>query len=495
MSYNFCDEYGRPYILIREQDTRKRGEEKDILGDNVKAFTEIVDCLSTSVGPFGADKAIVGQDGEVLITNDGATILKEMDLEGTPMGKLITQLSTSQDDEIGDGTTSVVLIAAALLEEAATLASKGMHPLKIIRGYEEALDVALVHIEKKTRVYTPGEIRAAMESVARSTLSSKIVSRDISHYIDIAIQAVELVEDSRGEANLELIKIEGETKAGQTELIRGVYLSKEFSHFQMPKHIPDARIAILACPFEPPKIKIKHDLNIQSVEEFNELSQYEKKVFAEMIESIKASKANVVFCQWGFDDEANSLLMQAGISAVRWVGAQELEMLSIHTGAEIISRFEDLSPKSIGRASVTEHNNSIRIQNPEAFKTATIIIRGGTQTIIEETKRSIRDVLCAIRNIRKDPKAVQGAGKIDIECSQAILSQLPGTIAQSYAKALLKLPMALAKNQGNDPIESLSGSLTEEPVWEGAHSKKHQLTVATQTAKSIIRIDEVFNSA
>lgn len=491
MSYNFCDEYGRPYVLIREQEIRKRTEEKNVLIENINSFCGIVDMLSTSLGPFGADKAIVSPDGEVIITNDGATILKEMDIEGSPMGRLITQLSTAQDDEIGDGTTSVVVIAASLLKEAKKLALKGMHPLKIIRGFEEALKIALSVIEENSLTPTPEEIKGTMEKVGMSTLSSKVVSREIENYIRIAVEAVESVKDARGEANLELIKIEGENRIGESELIKGVYVSKEFSHFQMKKRIEGAQIAILACPFEPPKVKVKHDLNITSVEEFQELAEYEKRVFSDMIESIRRSGANVVLCQWGFDDEANSLLMQAGISAIRWVGAQELEMAAIHTGAQILSRFEDLSEESLGTGTVVEEQGSIRIMNSNKSSAVTILVRGGTSAIIEEKKRSIRDVLCAVRNVIRDPKIVKGAGAIDMLCAQAVAEGLPGSIGAGYSRALQELPMALARNMGEDPISKISEGIADD-VWEGAYSKKHQYILATQTAKSIIRIDGVF---
>ncbi|KAI5185730.1 T-complex protein 1 subunit epsilon [Nematocida homosporus] len=490
MTYNFCDEYGQPYVLIREQENRKKTEEKNVLSENVKSFCEIVDTLSTSVGPFGADKAIVSSDGEVIVTNDGSTILKEMDIECTPMGRLITQLSAAQDDEIGDGTTSVVIVAASLLKEAEALAERGMHPLKIIRGYEEALDIALRTIEENSRRLSRDELAEAMVEVAQSTLSSKVVSRDIDNYIRIAIEAVGAVEDSRGLANLELIKVEGETKTGPSELIRGIYIPKEFSHIQMPKKIVDAKIALLACPFEPPKIKIKHDLNVESVEEFQKLSAYEKKVFTDMVASIKQAGANVVLCQWGFDDEANSLLQQAGISAIRWVGAQELEMVAIHCGASIISRFEDLNAEALGTGSATEVGGSIRIENAQKGKAVTILVRGGTSAIIEETKRSIRDVLCAIRNVKKDPKIVEGAGKIDLLCAAAVEKEVPGSIGKAYSKALKALPMALARNMGEDPIEALSRGIADD-VWEGAYAKKHQYILAVQTAKSILRIDDV----
>ncbi|OAG29932.1 T-complex protein 1 subunit epsilon [Nematocida displodere] len=493
MSYNFCDEYGRPYVLIKEQESRKRIEEKNILAENVKAFCSIVDSISTSVGPFGADKAIVSADGEVIITNDGATMLKEMDLESTAMGRLITQLSTAQDSEIGDGTTSVVIIAAALLREAELLNTRGMHPLKIIRGYEEALEIALKTVDRKSKALTSAEMRQAMADVGRSTLSSKVISRSIEKYIDIAIEAVESVEDARGEINLEMIKVEGETKTGESEIIRGVYLPKEFSHFQMRKSIDNAQIALLACPFEPPKIKVKHDLNVHGVEEFEKLSQYEKALFTEMVETIKRSGATVVLCQWGFDDEANSLLLQAGISAVRWVGAQELEMVAVHCGAQIISRFEDLTAESLGTGSVKEKHGTIRVENPQKGKAVTILVRGGTQAIIEETKRSIQDVLCTVRNIKKDRKLVQGAGAIDLECANAIFEALPGSLGSAYGRALQELPMALARNMGEDPIARIAQVQSEE-VWEGAFSKKHQYILATQTAKSIIRIDDVIGT-
>lgn len=501
MAYNFCDEYGRPYVLIREQETRRNSEEKSVLEENTRAFLAISEELSTSFGPFGADKAILSPDGEVTVTNDGATIVKEMGAESTPIGRLVTQLSAAQDEEVGDGTTGVVILAGALLKEATALAKRGMHPLRIARGIELALDVALDSLQAASREITPTTLEQDMKAVAKSTLGSKIASRDLQKYVDMAISAVVSVEDERGEANMQLIRIEGETKNQHSEIVRGVYIPKEFSHFQMKKEIKKARIALLACPLEPPKLKIKHDLNVKGAEEYAKLAAYEQDVFRDMISALKKAEVSVVLCQWGFDDEANSLLLQHGISAVRWVGAQELEMAAVHCGASIVSQLEALDGSMLGIADVVEKSGAIRIESGSGLaKGSTLVLRAATQAAVEELKRSMHDALCVVRNVRKHKNVVAGAGIIDLICSRDVALKMPGSVGRAFSAALLALPMALARNAGKDPIEEVARSYSLEKengdqsvqVWESAFAKKHQYILAAQTVKSIIKIDDVF---
>merc|ERR1719235_1191371 len=292
------DEYGRPFIIIKEQGKKERVKGLDAQKKNILAARTVANTLRTSLGPKGMDKMLMSGDGEVTITNDGATILENMEVDNH-IGKLLVELSQSQDYEIGDGTTGVVVLAGALLQQAEGLLDRGIHPLRVAEGYEQAA------------------------KVATATLSSKIVTWHKREMAEICVKAVLAVADlERRDVNLDLIKIEGKTggRMEDTTLVDGLVLDKDISHPQMAKEIADAKIAILTCPFEPPKPKTKHKLDIASVEKYQALHAQEQQYFTDMVKLCKDSGATLVICQWGFDDEANHLLMSNDLPAVRWVG-------------------------------------------------------------------------------------------------------------------------------------------------------------------------------
>ena len=298
--------------------------------------------LKTSLGPKGMDKMLVSPDGEVIITNDGATILEKMEIHHQT-ARLLVELSASQDNEIGDGTTGVVVLAGAILEQAQKLLDKGIHPLKIADGFDNACDIAIKRLEQVTEeVDIKKNDFKYLRDCAKTALGSKVVSSCQDHYADLAVKSVLHVADiDRKDVNFDLIKICA--KAGgaieDSEFIEGIVLDKDFSHPQMAKEIKDAKVCILTCPFEPPKPKTKHGLEIKSAEDYEKMYAMEQKYFVDMVQKVKDSGANVVLCQWGFDDEANHLLMHNNLPAVRWVGGVEIELLAIATGARIIPRF------------------------------------------------------------------------------------------------------------------------------------------------------------
>lgn len=342
------DENGAPFIILRDQGQQKRLQGLDAHRSNIMAAKAVANILRSSLGPTGMDKMIVSPDQEITVTNDGATILEKMEVDHQ-IGKLMVELSKSQDDEIGDGTTGVTVLAGALLEEAEKLLEMGIHPIRISRGYEAAADIACAHLDEiaDTVPWTPDDTEKLL-STAYTTLGSKIINRFQGKMAKIAVDAVLAVADlDRRDVNFDLIKLEGKVGARleDTMLVRGIVLDKPMAHPQMPKTVKDAKIAILTCPFEPPKPKTKHKLEITNAEDYHKLHEQEQAYFVDQVKRCKDSGATLILCQWGFDDEANHLLLANDLPAVRWVGGVEIELIAIATGARIVPRFEELEEK------------------------------------------------------------------------------------------------------------------------------------------------------
>lgn len=309
---------------------------------NILAARSISKLLRTSLGPKGLDKMLVSPDGDVTVTNDGATILQQLQVDHQ-VAKLMVELSQSQDDEIGDGTTGVVVLAGALLEQAEGLLKKGIHPVRIAEGLEKAAAVAIQTLDTISDAIDIGKNEnEALVSTAMTTLSSKILQSHKRKMAGIAVQAVLKVADlERKDVNFERIRVEGKTGGSleDAELVNGIVIDKEISHPQMAKRIENAKMCILTCPFEPPKPKTKHKLDINSKEAYEELYNQEQQYFKDMVQKVKDSGANLVICQWGFDDEANHLLLQNDLPAVRWVGGVEIEHIALATGGRYVGLY------------------------------------------------------------------------------------------------------------------------------------------------------------
>lgn len=405
---------------MKDQQAKNRVKGVEATKSNILAARSISKLLRTSLGPKGMDKLLVSPDGDVTITNDGATIMGQMEIHHQ-VAKLMVELSSSQDDEIGDGTTGVVVMAGALLEQAEILLSKGIHPVRIASGFEAAAEVAIRHLEEiSDRVEFTKDNLAPLLTTAKTTLSSKILQPHKEEMAQIAVEAVINVADlERHDVNFDMIRLEGKTGGSlkDTQLVSGLVLDKEFSHPQMPTEVKDAKLCILTCPLEPPKPKTKHKLHISSVEAYEELYNQEQKYFRDMIQKIKDSGSNLVICQWGFDDEANHLLLQQDLPAVRWVGGVEIEHVAIATGGRIVARVEELGPDKLGTAGSVKQislgtNNSRRqerilvLEDCANQKAVTVLVRGGNQMIVEEAKRSLHDAMCVVRNLVKDNRVV-----------------------------------------------------------------------------------------
>jgi len=532
------DEYGRPFIILKEQQAKARVKGLEAQKSNILAARSISNILRTSLGPKGMDKMLVSQDGDVTITNDGATILDRMEVKHQ-VAKLLVELSASQDDEIGDGTTGVVVLAGALLEQAEKLLDKGIHPVRVAEGFERAADVAVEKLnEISDRIEFSAENTEPLVTTAKTTLNSKIINVSKQKMAEIAVNAVLDVADiERHDVNFDMIRMEG--KAGgsleDTELVNGIVIDKDISHPQMAKTIKDAKMCILTCPFEPPKPKTKHKLEISSAEAYEKLYEQEQEYFRDMVKKVKDCGANLVICQWGFDDEANHLLLQNDLPAVRWVGGVEIEHIAIATGGRIVPRFSELSEDKLGKAGVvrevsfgTTKERMLVIEDCANLKAVTVLVRGGNSMIVEEAKRSLHDAMCVVRNLIRDNRVVYGGGSAEIACSLAV-QEFADTVTgvdqyaiRGFADALEDIPLALAENSGHSPIEEVAAAkarqvkdkspviglgvdmdankdgyhscdMRETGVFETLIGKQQQISLATQVVKMILKIDDVIS--
>ncbi|KTW25742.1 T-complex protein 1 subunit epsilon [Pneumocystis carinii B80] len=527
------DEQGNPFIILKDQGKKKRLSGNEAIKSHILAAKTVANILKSSLGPRGLDKILISPDGDITITNDGATILSQMEVEHQ-IAKLMVELSKSQDEEIGDGTTGVVVLAGALLENAEELINKGIHPIKIADGYDQACKIAVEHLDSIADVVEfSKEDTTNLFRATKTSLSSKIVSKAHDKFSGIAVEAILSVADlDRKDVNFELIKIDGKVGGAleDTMLVKGVVIDKDMSHPQMPRCVSDAKIAILTCAFEPPKPKTKHKLDITCVEEFKKLQNYEREKFEEMVKKIKDTGANLVICQWGFDDEANHLLLQNHLPAVRWVGGPEIELIAVATNGRIVPRFEDLTAEKLGTAGLvrelsfgTTRDKMLVIEGCVNTRAVTIFIRGSNKMIIDEAKRAIRDALCVVRNLVKDNRVVYGGGSAEISCSIAVADaadKAPGIeqyAMRAFANALDVIPMALAENSGLSPIETLTNikskqirhsnpalgidcmqknndDMKEQYIIDSLINKRQQLLLATQLCRMVLKVNDVIIS-
>ncbi|VDD87349.1 unnamed protein product [Enterobius vermicularis] len=426
-------------------------------------------------------------------------------------------------------TIALYVLAGSLLEQAENLLDKGIHPIKIADGFDLACKKALSTLDSIADVF-PIKDRELLIETAVTSLGSKIVNRCGRQLAEIAVDAVLSVADlETRDVNFELIKVEGKVggRLEDTCLVKGVVVDKTMSHPQMPKELKDVKLAILTCPFEPPKPKTKHKLDITSKEDFKKLRDYERSTFETMIKQVKDSGATLAICQWGFDDEANHLLLAHNLPAVRWVGGPEIELIAIATNGRIVPRFEELRPEKLGTAGLvremtfgTAKDRMLCIEQCPNNRAVTIFIRGGNKMIIEEAKRSIHDALCVVRNLVRDSRIVYGGGAAEISCSIEVAKEadkIEGVeqyAFRAFADALESIPMALAENSGMSPIDILTdlkakqiqqanhrlgvdclfvgtNDMKQQKVIETLISKKEQISLATQVVRMVLKIDDV----
>ncbi|MEM1659101.1 MAG: thermosome subunit beta [Candidatus Jordarchaeales archaeon] len=516
---------GTPVLILKEGTRRAAG--RDAQRTNIMAARVIAEAVRTSLGPLGMDKMLVDSFGDVVITNDGATILKEIDVQH-PAAKMMVNVAKTQDQEVGDGTTTAVVLAGELLKNAEVLLDQDVHPTVIVDGYRKALEKALEVIDSISVRVDPDD-EEMLKKVAMTAMCSKMVSGSRDYLAEIAVKAVRKVaERVNSEWKVDLDNIKVEKKEGEslddTMFIEGIVLDKEVVHPGMPKRVENAKIALLACPLEIEKTEFDAKINITSPEQMKSFLDEEQRMIEEMVNKIVKTGANVVLCQKGIDDLAQHFLAKAGILAVRRIKKSDMEKLAKATGGNIVTNLEDLSEKDLGEAAVVYEkkigdDEMVFVEGCKNPRAVSILVRGGTELVVEEAERSIHDALCVVKAVVEDGRVVAGGGAPEIEIAKRLkeyaetLSGREQLAVKQFAEAIEVIPKTLAENAGLDPIDILAelraahekGKVTygvdvfsgkvvdmaEMSVWEPALVKKQALKSSTEAAALILRIDDV----
>ncbi|MEM4180960.1 MAG: thermosome subunit beta [Nitrososphaerota archaeon] len=459
---------GQPVLILREGTTRTRG--RNAQRNNITAAKIIAEMVKTTLGPKGMDKILVDTIGDVIVTNDGATILEKMDVEH-PAAKMIIEVAKTQDKSVGDGTTSAVVIAGELLAKAEQLIEQKIHPSTIITGYKKALDLALKRLnEVATEVKL--DDKGTLLKIVKTSLGSKSLGFGMDHISNIAIDAVlKVVKEYDGKRRADKDDIQIVKKMGksilESQLIRGVVIDKEVVHPGMPKRVTNAKIAIIDAPFEIEKTEFSAEIRIRDPLKIKEFLDEEARILKEMVDKVVQVGANVVFCQKGIDDVAQFFLAKAGILAVRRVKRSDMEKLEKATGGRIVTNFEDLSPKDLGEAALVEErkigeDRMVFVEGCKNPKAVSILLRAGLERQLDEAERSLNDALMNMITIVDDNRFVPGGGAVETELAQYIrenASKYSGKeqLAMiAFAEAIEAIPKTLAENAGLDPVDIMS---------------------------------------
>lgn len=518
-----------PVLVLKEGTSRTVG--KDARRTNILAARVIAEALASSLGPRGMDKLLVDSFGSATITGDGATILKEMDVQH-PAAKMLVEVAKAQDDEVGDGTTSVVVLAGELLKNAGELLDQDIHPAIIIDGYEKALEKALSITDEIAVSVNPTEKETLMK-IARTALGSKVVSEYKDFLAKIAVEAILQVAEKKDDGYVvDLDNVKVEKKKGEsieeTELIKGVVLDKEVVHPGMPKRIENAKIALLNCPLEIEKPEWTAKINVTNPEQLKAFLDQEAELLRKMVDKIAGVGANVVITQKGIDDMAQHFLAKRGILAVRRVKKSDMEKLARATGARIVTSVEDLTENDLGTAALVEErkvadDKMVFIEGCPNPRSVTILVRGGSEHLVDEAERAIHDALCVVRNVIREPKIVAGGGSVEIEIAKRLrsfartLSSKEQLAVMAYADALEQIPSILAENAGIEPVDAiveLRNKHEDGELWSGvsvlagkianmmdagiiepAAVKKQTIKSATEAAIMLLRIDDIIAAA
>jgi archaeal chaperonin len=506
---------------------------RDAMRINIAIGYAVANIVKTTLGPKGMDKMLVSDLGDIVITNDGATILEEMNVDH-PAAKLMVEIAKTQDKEVGDGTTTSVVIAGNLLYKAGELLNQGIHPTVVIKGYELASRKAEDVLGKIAEPVKPTD-RDVLTKIAQVAMGSKGIGSDeekkkIASIISDAVMQVSEEKNGKFKVDLDLIKIE--KKAGgevlDTSLIRGVLVDKEIVHAGMPKSVKAAKILLLDSALEIEKTETDAKIEITDPSKMEAFLQQEEKMMRDMVEKIAVTKANVVFCQKGIDDLVQHFLSKKGITAIRRVKKSDMEKLSRATGAAVASSLEDLKESDLGHAGLVEERKisgeaMVFVEQCKDPKSVTLFVRGGTDHVVSEVERAVVDARGAVSSALEDGKYVIGGGSVEMELSRELQSyavQIGGReqlAIQAFAEALESIPRALAENAGMDVIDTIVslrnkhkekegrtvgvdviagkvGDLKSSGVYEPAKVKKQAMASATETARLILRIDDIISS-
>jgi archaeal chaperonin len=522
---------GMPVVILREGTKENKGREAQ--KNNLTAAKLVAEVVKSSLGPRGMDKMLVDSLGDVTITNDGATILKEIDVQH-PAAKMVVEVAKSVDNEVGDGTTSSVIFTGALLEKAEELIDKNVHPSVIVDGYTAASIEALQTLDK-IAIKVKTDDRDLLAKIANTSMYSKLVSEDSPVLSKIVVDATQMIADSNEKTKtlkVDLDNVKVEKKAGgsmqDTSLIKGIVLDKEVVHSGMPKRIEKAKIALINSPLEIEKTEMSAEIRISDPQQMQMFLEEENNMLRAMVEKVKSSGANVLLCQKGIDDLAQHYLAKDGILAVRRVKESDMLKLTKATGARLVNNIDDLSSKDLGSADVVEerkveNDKWVFIEGCKNPKAVTILVRGGSQRVVDEADRSLHDALMVMKDVLEKPYIVAGGGAPEAYIATHIRnwsSTLEGReqlAVIKFAEALETIPISLATNAGMDPIDTMAelrakqnkgmkwtgvnvrsttvSDMFKQNILEPVVIKEQIIKSATEAACMLLRIDDVIASS
>jgi thermosome len=515
-----------PVLVLKEGTGRSTGREAQ--KNNIMAAKIVAETVKTTLGPCGMDKMLVSSFGDVAITSDGATIMKELDVQH-PAAKMLVEVAKAQDNEVGDGTTTAVVLAGELLAKAEGLLDKNVHPTVIIEGFKKASEKAKEVLDK---IAIPVCItdEKTLREVAITSLASKGITVAAEHFAKLMVDAVKQVAekvDGTFKADIDLIKIVKKhgKSLDETELVKGIVVDKEVASSQMPKFIDNAKIALLNAKLEIEKTEFDAKINIESPDQMKLFLDEEERMLKEMAEAITKVGANVVFCEKGVDDMALHFLAKRGVLAVKSVSSSDMEKLSRATGGKILASVKDLTAEALGKAKKVEEvkigdDKLIYVRECKNPKAVTIVIRGGSSHVIDEAERSLHDSLCVVRNAVEDAKIVAGGGAPEAEVAKNLRSYAAKVggreqlAVEAFAEAVEAIPLTLAENAGLDPIDVMVAlrakhenpdnkyfgievttgkikSMLDLVVLEPLRVKQQVMKSATEAANMILKIDDL----
>ncbi len=518
-----------PVLILKEGTSRTKGREA--LRLNITVAKAIADTIRTSLSPKGMQKMLVDPFGDVIITHDGATIMKEIEVEH-PTAKMMVDLAKSQEQEAGDGTTTVVLLAGELLAKAEDLLDLGIHPTVIISGYRKAAEKAVEYLNE-IAIKVPWNDKELLKKIAKIAMSSKSARVALDYLADLVVDAaLQVVEERDGKRIVDLDNIKLEKKEGgslfDTKLIRGIVIDKEVVHPRMPRRIENAKIALIESALEVKKPELSSKIRVTSPAQVKEFLDQEKQMLAELVEKIAATGANVVFCQKGIDDVAQHFLAKHGILAVRRVRKSDMEKLAKATGAKIVVNVKEISEKDLGYAELVEErrvgeDKMVFVEGCKDPRAVSILIRGGEKQVIDEAERNLHDALSVVRNVIEDEKIVVGAGAAWTDLVLKLRDyavQLGGkeqNVVEKFAEALESIPKTLIENAGHDPIVKLAElrkahaegkkeygfniytgeveNMYEKDIIEPERVIRRAIESAAEFATTVLKIDDIIAAA
>ncbi len=529
MAYLTTTSSGQPVLILKEGTTRNRGREAQ--RNNIMAARVIGEVLKTTLGPRGMDKMLIDGLGDITITNDGAAILDEIEVEH-PAAKMMVEVAKTQDDMVGDGTTTAVVLAGELMKKAEELLDQNIHPTVIIGGYRRALQRA-VEILGKIASPLDMEDRDTLRKVALTSMGSKAVGAARDHLAEIAIDAVKQIVERRGERtvadidNIQIVKKEGKSLF-ESELIRGIIVEKEAVHPGMRKRIENAEILLLDCPLEIEKTEISAEIRIRDPNQMKAFLDQETGILKGMVEKIKSSGAKALFCQKGMDDMAQHFLAERGILAARRVKESDMEKLAKATSARIVTNLHDLKAADLGMAGLVEErkvgeDRMIFVEKCRDPHSVAILIRAGLERMVDEAERAMNDALSVVSDVIETNRIVPGGGAVEVEMARE-LRKFAASVGgreqlaiEAFAEAFEVIPKSLAINAGLEPIDIIAGlrsahgkpggrsmginlfngeidDMFENGVIEPLVVKEQATKSAAESASMILRIDDVIAS-